>query len=225
MKYILFSAIILFTSLTGWSQVDTVKIDSNKVVQFSGIIAEGDSLYGILGAIVQEKTTGRGTTTNRVGYFNLPVSVGDTIKVTALGFKRKTLVIPYDTADSYTILINLEEDTLSLPEVDIYAFPSEKVFKELIVNMELEKRQEYNNLDVNFNTQTLNHLVLTSSLDGAATNRYYLQQQTEVNARKNSFTPNPLLNPFAWSQFVKDIQYYKRKKEKEKKEKENKTSY
>lgn len=217
--------IAILSTLTGWSQTDSVKIDSNKVVQFSGIIAQGDSLYGIFGAVVLEKTTGRGTTTNRVGYFNLPVSVGDTIKVTALGFKRRTLVIPYDTSDSYTIMINLEEDTLSLPEVDIYAFPSEKVFKELIVNMELDKREEYNNLDVNFNTQTLNHLVLTSSLDGAATNRYYLQQQTEVNARKNSFTPNPLLNPFAWAQLLKDLQYYKKKKEKEKKEKGNKTSY
>lgn len=45
-----------------------------RVVQFSGIIATGDSLLGVPGAAIFVPKAGRGTLTNEYGYFSLPTA-------------------------------------------------------------------------------------------------------------------------------------------------------
>ncbi|CAA9281260.1 MAG: hypothetical protein AVDCRST_MAG95-3325, partial [uncultured Adhaeribacter sp.] len=55
------------------------------VVQFSGIVASGDSLYGVPGVTVYVPKAGRGTATNEYGYFSMPVLAGDSVVVRALG--------------------------------------------------------------------------------------------------------------------------------------------
>ena len=225
MRYIIVFIIALITSVAGFGQQDSIVIDSNKVVQFSGIVTEGDSLYGVSGAIVMEKTTGRGTNTNLIGYFNLPVKVGDTIQIAALGYKMKTFTIPYDTVDSYNLIVRIEEDTITLPTINVFAFPSEEVFVELVLSMDLKNREEINNMEANLNSQILNRILVNSPIDGAAANKYYIEQQTQAYNRKYNVTTNPLLNPFAWARFIEDVKAYKKKKEEEKKEQKNNSSY
>ena len=69
--------------------VPSLKDSTKKVVQFSGIITEGDSLYGIAGAAVISLNSGTGTNSNLMGYFSFPVFEGDSIVVAALGYKKR----------------------------------------------------------------------------------------------------------------------------------------
>ena len=87
-KIILLILIALCLNLASWSQVENT---SKKVVQFSGIITEGDSLYGISGAAIISLNSGTGANTNMMGYFSLPVFEGDSILIAAFGFKKRFL--------------------------------------------------------------------------------------------------------------------------------------
>jgi len=197
------------------------------VVQFSGIITEGDSLYGVSGAFIYIPSTGRGTNTNLMGYFNMPANRGDSIVIAALGYQRQYLVIPEDTSGeySYSVVLKLQQDTLELPEVVINSFPSEKVFKEVFLAMDLPYEQEYANLKKNLNSDVLAALLETQDLDGETSYNYFIRQQAAIAQRQHTVQTNPLLNPFAWAKFFKDINDYKKKKEEEKKKKNSDSDY
>ena len=52
-----------------------------KIIQFTGIVASGDSLLGVPGATVYVPRAGRGTATNIYGYFSMAVLAGDSIVI------------------------------------------------------------------------------------------------------------------------------------------------
>ncbi len=79
--------------------------NSKNVVQFSGLVVGGDSLYGIPGVLISIPKAGRGTMTNDAGFFSLPTLVGDSVMITALGYKKKTLSVPKSDRQSVTLII------------------------------------------------------------------------------------------------------------------------
>lgn len=224
MKSALFMSLLM---LSGMVFSQTSQDTLPKVIQFSGIITEGDSLYGISGAAVIQKSSGRGTSTNLMGYFSIPVLEGDSIIIAALGYKKHQLIIPdFDsTSYSYSVLIQLIEDTLHLPVVNINAFPSEAVFKEVLLAMELPDQRDYDNMQNNLNERILERLVQNTPTDGSLSHRYYMDRQANALQQKYLVTTNPLLDPFAWARFVKDIKEYRANKKREDKEDNNNSAY
>ena len=196
-----------------------------KVIQFSGIITEGDSLYGVSGAAVISLNANTGTNTNLMGYFSMPVFEGDSIIVAAFGYKKRTFVIPHDTGYSYSIMIQLQLDTIALPDVDLRAFPSEEVFKEVLLAMELPHQNEYDNMKVNINDQIMARLQNRADVTPGASFKYYMDKQASSMQNKYVITMNPLTNPFAWARFIKEVKDQKARKEAEEKEKKNNRSY
>ncbi|MGV3641192.1 MAG: carboxypeptidase-like regulatory domain-containing protein, partial [Adhaeribacter sp.] len=65
-----------------------------QVIQLSGLVTSGDSLYGVPGVTVYVPKAGRGTITNDYGYFSLPVLAGDSVVIRALGYQHLTVKIP-----------------------------------------------------------------------------------------------------------------------------------
>lgn len=200
-------------------------IPLKKVIQFSGIITEGDSLYGVSGAAVISLNSGTGANTNLMGYFSMPVFEGDSIIVAAFGYKKRTLIIPYDTGYSYSIMIQLQLDTIALPDIDLRAFPSEEVFKEVLLAMKLPNQNEYDNMKVNINDQIMARLQNRADVTPGASFKYYMDQQASSMQSKYVITMNPLTNPFAWARFIKEVKDQKARKEAEEKEKKNNRSY
>ncbi|MEJ2005976.1 MAG: carboxypeptidase-like regulatory domain-containing protein, partial [Cyclobacteriaceae bacterium] len=57
------------------------------VIQLSGIVlSEEDTTRGLPGVHVYVPKAGRGTTTNNLGYFSMPVLPGDEIVISAIGY-------------------------------------------------------------------------------------------------------------------------------------------
>lgn len=222
-----FKIIILFLTLSAscFAQEgvgeSSVSDSVEKVIQFSGIVAEGDSLYGVAGAAVISLNSSTGTNSNLMGYFSMPVFEGDSIVVAALGYKKKYFVIPEDIDGnySYSLMINLTTDTIELPLVDLRVFPTEEVFKEILLAMNLNNRSDYDNMENNLNARIMERLLLTSDLPGNASFKYYMDKQVLAAQRKYTLTTNPLTDPFAWARLIKDLKEYKEKKDKEKKDK------
>ena len=110
------------------SAEDTLAQEGRKVIQLSGIILGEDSVSGIPGVHVYVPKAGRGTTSNRVGYFSMPVLEGDEMVVSAVGYEKQFFRVPEYEKDNLTIVIELVSDTTFLETVEIVPFPTEQIF-------------------------------------------------------------------------------------------------
>lgn len=200
--------VLLTCSIFSFSQ------STKPIIQFNGIVIEGDSLYGVPNAYVFVPNTSRGTKTNEIGYFSFPAIPGDSVIVTKWGYKKQFYIVPkIDSILDYKIVFELEYDTLTLPEVELAAFPSEKKFKEVFLAMNIPMT-DYNNATTNLNTQILQRLFITEQISPGEAYKYYINEQNI--ARQNTYSPQQLtlLSPFAWAKFFKDLKEFKDKKKK-----------
>lgn len=184
--------------------------DESKVVQFSGVVTTQDTVSGIMGAHIYVPKRGRGTTTNYYGYFSFPVLEGDSLVISVVGFHKKYVVIPEVEGDSYTQIISMQEDTTYLPELEISPFPTEEMFKEAVLAYRLPNQGDMNNMDSNLDAMTLAEMARAMPMDGSMNHRYFMQQQAAYLFDANGPRYNPLLNPFAWSEFIKSLKKKKK---------------
>ncbi|WP_375562620.1 carboxypeptidase-like regulatory domain-containing protein [Bernardetia sp. OM2101] len=176
----------------------------NQMVRFSGIVVEGDSSYGVSGVHIYIPRAGRGSVTNALGYFTMPAMEGDTVMVSAVGYKSSQIVIPKRGEPLYSVFIDLKEDVKMLNEVVILPYSNAREFKDMVLAMDtsdplIEQMKE------NLNSEKLNQMAANMPMNATSNYRYLMQQN--LNARNNKFfAPSiPLLNPFAWSKFIESI--------------------
>ena len=176
-----------------------------KVVTFSGIIVDGDSSYGVRGVHVYVPRAGRGTVTDQFGYFSMPTLVGDTVIISAVGYKTHKMVIPRRDDNAFSVMINLNIETTYLPEVEILPFPTEELFKEAFVALKLPDQEKYDNMERNLSQERLVRMSTAMPMDGSLNYRNYMNTSINTMANRNFATTLPLLNPFAWAQFIQSI--------------------
>jgi hypothetical protein len=176
-----------------------------KVIQFSGIVVQGDSAYGVPGVHVYVPRAGRGTVTDAVGYFSMPTLVGDTVVFSAVGFEKKKMVIPRREDNGFSVMVDLKTSTTYLPEVEILPYPTEELFKEAFVALQLPDQQKYDNMERNLGHESITRMSAAMPMDGNMNFRYNMNYNANRLATVNSATTIPLLNPFAWAQLIKSI--------------------
>lgn len=201
-KYITtFLSVLLLTTLISSSSFGQ---GENQMVRFSGIVVEGDSSYGVSGVHIYIPKAGRGTVTNALGYFTMTAMEGDTVMVSAVGYKSSQIVIPKRGEPIYSVFIDLKQDVRLLNEVVILPYSNAAEFKEMVLAMDtsdplIEQMKE------NLDNEKLNQM--TASMPMGATGNYRYTMQQNLNATNNRFfAPSiPLLNPFAWANFIKSL--------------------
>jgi hypothetical protein len=203
-RYIFISSVITLSMLL-FSKNHTLAQGDPEVMQMSGIIVDGDSSFGVPGVHVYIPSAGMGTVSNQVGLFALPTMAGDTVIFSAVGYKKQRLIVPAKNEKGFTVLIDLKTDTTFLPMVEVFPYPTEELFKEAFLALEMPKDQRQENMERNLNQQALNRMSAALPMDGGSNHRYYMNQQS--NAISNQFfSPTfSLLNPFAWGEFIKSV--------------------
>ncbi|MFY0653326.1 MAG: carboxypeptidase-like regulatory domain-containing protein [Cyclobacteriaceae bacterium] len=173
-----------------------------------------DSVSGVPGVHIYVPKAGRGTTTNPYGYFSMPVLEGDSLIISAVSYERQHFVIPEGKSDNYTVIIQLAKDTTYLPELEVFPYPTEELFKEAILALELPNQGDLNNLKRNLDAAMLRKMFANTAMGPSSNHNYFIQQQ--MAHWNNRFQPTsiPLLNPFAWAQFIKSIKRGDLKKKK-----------
>ena len=180
------------------SAEDTLAQEGRKVIQLSGIILGEDSVSGIPGVHVYVPKAGRGTTSNRVGYFSMPVLEGDEMVVSAVGYEKQFFRVPEYEKDNLTIVIELVSDTTFLETVEIVPFPTEQIFKEAVLAL---------NIPINENSyQNLDQELLALMLQSVPMDNWVQYQNDRFGPR-----PNTLLNPFNWASFFRSLRSNKKK--------------
>ncbi len=183
-----------------------------KIIQFSGIVVGEDSTSGVPGVHIFVPKGGRGTTSNPYGYFSMPVLENDSLIISAVGYEKMHLLIPEGGSDNYTVIIELLPDTTYLPEVEIYPYPTEELLKEAILAMQVPYQYQYKNMQQSLDQAMLNKMYRNLPMNAGNNYNYYVNQQMLTYNSRFQTTSVPLLNPFAWGEFIKSLKRNKNKK-------------
>ncbi len=190
-----------------------------QIIQFSGVVVEEDSTStGLFGVHVYVPKVGRGTVTNQYGYFSMPVLEGDSVLISAVGFQKQHFIIPGDQGESFTVLVELASDTTMLSTVEIFPYPTEEMFKEAILalNLPVDDRSQEDNLG----EEVLARMAQTMPMDASLNYKYYMNQQFYQlhNRYSQQRFSNPLLSPVNWASFIKSLRSgdFKKKNKKKK---------
>lgn len=180
--------------------------NQKEVIQFSGVVVDEDSTStGLFGVHVYVPAAGRGTVTNQYGYFSLPVLEGDSVVLSAVGYQKQHFIVPGDQGDSFTILVEMVIDTTVLSTVEIFPYPTEELFKEavLALNLPVDDKTQEDNLG----QEVLARMAQSMPMDASQNYKYYMNQQFYElhNTYSQQRFNNPLLNPINWASFIKSL--------------------
>lgn len=200
-----FLAVLGITCFVGQAEAQQQK----RVIQLSGIVI--DTVSGpIPGVYVYIPKAGRGTVTNAVGFFSLPVIVGDSIVISSVGYQRRHYIVEPSEKEFVTIVVPMVEDVTYLREVVITPYPTEEVFKEAVLALNLP---EDKNIDSkNLNAELLALMLRTTPMDGPLNQRYALNQWAATQNDRFMPVTNPFFNPFNWVKFFNGLKKDKDKK-------------
>ena len=179
-----------------------------KIVQLTGIIVDEDSV-GLAGAHIYVPGAGRGTSTNVYGYFSLPVLAYDSVLITYIGYEKQYYVVPDDQGENITIVIKLTPDPTQLDPIVVFPFPTEEMFKEAVLALQLPEEREYNLRDL-YGDEAMAQMLRNTPYDGAMNFRYYQDLQFDATHSRYGYVQNPLLNPFNWAKFIQDLKKKKK---------------
>jgi hypothetical protein len=176
--------------------------DQKRVIQLSGIVM--DTVSGPLpGVHVYVPKAGRGVVTNAVGFFSMPVLVGDSIVISSVGYKRQHYIVPSTSHEFSTIVVPMVEDVTYLKEIVIMPYPTEEVFKEAVLALNLPPDKPID--EKNLNAELLALMLKTTPMDGPQNQRYALNQWAATQNDKYMPVTNPFLNPFNWVRFFNSL--------------------
>lgn len=181
-----------------------------RVIQLSGVVLGEDSVSGVPGVHVYVPKAGRGTTTNGVGFFSMPVLIGDELVISSVGYERQYFTVPENSPEYQTIIVTLVQDSTLLQEVVVMPFPTEEVFKQAVLALNVPVDE--NGIDQkNLNQELLALMLKTTPMDGYQNQRYYLNQWANSGSDKFQPVSNPFLNPFNWVKFFNSLKKEKKK--------------
>ncbi len=102
-----------------------------------GKLIEIDSEVPVPFAHIQNLTQNKGTISNRDGLFKLPINLGDSLWISAVGYKEKGVIIQKEWFHLEIIVIQMKSDTLELNPVVVNELPTESAFKKKVMETEI----------------------------------------------------------------------------------------
>lgn len=186
------------------AQNTTSQNDTLTYVQLTGIVVS-DSMKRLPFTAVFDTHTKRGVIADYYGYFAFVVHPGDTLQFSFIGFKPKYFVVPEpDSTNSLSIVTMLESDTLMSEVVEVYPWPSKEQFADAFVNLEIDN-DAIERAKSRLSPQEMAFVYSSLGSDASLAYKYQSYQVLNQVYYKNQMTPNNLLNPVAWSKFLKSV--------------------
>jgi hypothetical protein len=135
----------------------------------------------------------------------MPTMAGDSVIISAVGFKKRFFVMPDMPDEGYSVVIELNADTTLLPVVEVHPYPTEELFKQAFLALELPDEKDREAIRKNLNQQLMARMAYEAGMTPNENFRTFNQQQLTGQTNRY-FTPTiPFLNPFAWAKFIKSV--------------------
>lgn len=199
-----FVLILAFGILLLPSQSFAQDQQEKKVIQLSGIILNADSTDAVPGVNIYVPKKGRGTSSGRFGYFSMPVLEGDSVVFTFIGLKKQAFKVPDKVEnDRISLILTMEVDEIALAEIEVMPYPTEAEFKQAVIAMNVVDPMSISR--ANMSPEMLLRWAESMPASGGENFRYF--QQGQMIQNQDLYGPRPLriLDPFAWSQFIRSI--------------------
>jgi len=191
----------------------------SKLIQFSGLImTEADGrLVPVPYATVSIPKNRRGTYADYRGFFTIVVERGDKVRFQCIGLEPVTITIPDTlTQDRYAVVQLMTQDTILLPEVVIFPWPSKEHFKIEFLKMDVTpelQRRATENLANDYLAEARKNPDMVP-YGGRESANFYLRQQAREYYYIGQTPPMNIFSPLAWGQFFKAWKDGKYKKQK-----------
>ena len=177
--------------------------EGNKIV-LSGLVVEGDSSFGVVGAHIYIPKASIGTVSNKYGYFGIPVKAGDSILISFISYQDIWYQVPIDADSSYAVLVNMTPSNTVLASTTVYPFPTKELFKQAFMEVDLHD-ERLDHMEKHLNDQAMRRMASMVQMDGVSNHNYYMKQYAAQQGNQFFAPTFSLLNPFAWSRFVQSI--------------------
>lgn len=195
--------LIIFTLTLVFSPENTNAQEDENLIQFSGVVIDGDSLNPLPFTTIMIKNSHRGTISDYYGFFSFVAQPNDTVEFSSVGYKKVSFVIP-DTLDinRYSVIQVLFKDTVWLSEAVIYPWPTREQFKDAFLSLnapddDLERARK------NLEMAELRERMETMPADASLNYKWQMQHQQTRLYYNGQLPPNTLMNPIAWAQFIR----------------------
>ncbi|MFZ9028293.1 MAG: carboxypeptidase-like regulatory domain-containing protein [Crocinitomicaceae bacterium] len=185
-----------------WAQ-EPISKDS-LLIQLSGVVIAENTLEPAPYTTVYDKTQGRGVISDYYGFFSLVTKPGDTLFFSYYGYQTSSFIVPDTlTENRYSIIHMLESDTLQLPEVEVYPWPSREEFARAFMEMDpyddaLRRAQRQ------LSGESLAFIAARVETDAGLSYAYTRNQMNTALYTKGQLPGNNLLNPYAWAKLIQD---------------------
>lgn len=195
---------LLTLLFVGVLHVFYAQVSDSSLIQLSGVVVSSESVEPLPYTTIFDKTRRRGVIADYYGYFSMVVLPGDTLYFSYYGYKTSTYIVP-DTLkeDRYSMIHIMQVDTLNLPAVTVYPWPSREDFARAFLEMKpyddaLRRAQRQ------LSGESL--AFVAARLEGDASQSYaYARNQYYTQLYTNGQLPvNNLLNPYSWAKLIKD---------------------
>ena len=177
-------------------------VNSFGLIQFSGVMVEGEKLHPVPYTSIIVKNTHRGTISDYFGYFSFVAKKSDTIEFSAIGFRPAQYIIPDTlTSNTYSLIQVLGKDTIYLKATEVYPWPSKEQFKQAFLNLSLPD-DDMARSSKNMAHADLKEKMVGMAMDASLNYKYATQQYQSKLYYAGQTPPNNLLNPIAWAKFI-----------------------
>lgn len=180
------------------------------IIRVDGLVMDVDSQKEMPFVNVYMKGSSIGTVSDTNGHFSLLLHEGDTLVFSNVGYQNGVFIMPANLDhDVYAVVQLMRKNTVVLDEVVVFPWPDINNFKEAF----LDEKPPRNFDDMGFEVQ---RDIKRLSEEDYQRNKYYYEQMryNKMYDMHGIIPPNNFMNPFYWSNFVRDIKSDKRKKKK-----------
>lgn len=200
----IFISVLFCLPVWVFSQTQRYIQPDSLMIQLSGVVVSENNLEPLSYTTVFDKTIRKGVVADYYGFFSTVAFPGDTIYFSYYGYKTSNYVVPDTlTEKRYSVIHMMEMDTVNLPAVDVYPWPSREDFARAFLDMEpyddaiRRAQRELSGESLAF---------VAARLEGDASLAYGTSQYMyNTKLYTNGQLPaNNLLNPYAWAKLVKD---------------------
>lgn len=201
---ITFLVIFLVSGVNFAQDKKVTVIDTARLIQLSGVIISEGDMTPMPYTTVYDRSVRRGVISDYYGYFSLVTYPGDTLLFSCYGHKTSTYIVPDTLKENrYSIIHMLQKDTINLPEVTVYPWPSREDFARAFVEMEpyddaMRRAQR------ELSGESLAFVAARLENDASLAFGYAMNQRYTKLYTNGQLPANNLLNPYSWAKLIQD---------------------
>ncbi|MEY4520827.1 MAG: hypothetical protein RIT10_12 [Bacteroidota bacterium] len=179
-------------------------IDTTKLMQLSGVSISELDMNPLPYTTVYNKSLKRGVIGDYYGFFSMVVLPGDTLLFSNFNYSTSTYIVPDTLKENrYSMIHVMHRDTVNLPAVTVYPWPSREDFARAFVEMEpyddaMRRAQR------ELSGESLAFVAARLDNDASLAAGYALNQRYSKLYTNNQMPANNLLNPYSWAKLIQD---------------------